>query len=98
MRVVVIGAGILGSSVAYHLALNGIEVEMIDEVHQGKATLAGAGIVCPWATKVDRSAMVRALCGRGALLRGLVEGLIARGEDRSRIRARRRAHRGRELD
>lgn len=33
MRVVVIGAGILGSSVAYHLARKGIEVEIVDEGH-----------------------------------------------------------------
>jgi D-amino-acid dehydrogenase len=53
MRVVVIGAGILGASAAYHLATAGAEVEVVDAVHQGKATLAGAGIICPWASKVD---------------------------------------------
>jgi D-amino-acid dehydrogenase len=53
MRVVIVGAGILGSSAAYHLARNGVEVEVIDEAHQGKATMAGAGIVCPWATKIE---------------------------------------------
>src|SRR5690606_42119428 len=53
MRVVIVGAGILGSSVAYHLSLNrDVVITVIDEAHQGKATLAGAGIVCPWATKV----------------------------------------------
>ena len=53
MRIVVIGAGIFGASVAYHLSKSSAEVHLIDEVHEGKATLAGAGIVCPWTTKVD---------------------------------------------
>ena len=50
MRVLVIGAGILGASTAFHLAVAGAEVEVIDAGHEGKATRAGAGIVCPWAT------------------------------------------------
>ena len=50
MKVVVVGAGILGASTAFHLALRGVDVEIVDRAHEGKATLAGAGIVCPWAT------------------------------------------------
>lgn len=53
MRVLIIGAGILGASTAYHLSRKGVAVELIDEAHQGKATMAGAGIVCPWATKLE---------------------------------------------
>ncbi|MBF9234135.1 NAD(P)/FAD-dependent oxidoreductase [Microvirga alba] len=80
MRVVVIGAGILGSSVAYHLAMRGIQVEIVDEGHQGKATLAGAGIVCPWATKATDPEWY-ALYAAGARYYGdLVEGLTRRGE------------------
>ena len=80
MRVVVIGAGILGSSVAYHLAVNGIEVEVIDEVHQGKATLAGAGIVCPWATKVTDPEWYALYAAGARYYADLVEGLTRRGE------------------
>lgn len=80
MRVVVIGAGILGSSVAYHLAMNGIEVEIVDEGHQGKATLAGAGIVCPWATKVTDPEWYALYAAGARYYTDLVEGLTQRGE------------------
>ncbi len=53
MRVIVIGGGMFGASTAYHLARNGAEVAIFDQVHPGKATLAGAGIVCPWATQIE---------------------------------------------
>ncbi len=59
MRVIVVGAGILGASAAYHLAKAGAEVVILDAVHQGKATLAGAGIICPWASKLDQPAWLR---------------------------------------
>ncbi|PSL41450.1 D-amino-acid dehydrogenase [Planomicrobium soli] len=48
MKIVIIGCGIVGASAAYCLAKQGIEVVIIDKVHDGKATSAGAGIVCPW--------------------------------------------------
>ncbi|MFC0524483.1 NAD(P)/FAD-dependent oxidoreductase [Pontibacillus salicampi] len=48
---IVIGAGILGASTAYHLAKNGAAVTIIDRKHPGQATEAAAGIVCPWLTK-----------------------------------------------
>ncbi|WP_010281882.1 NAD(P)/FAD-dependent oxidoreductase [Bacillus timonensis] len=44
----VIGAGILGASTAYHLAKSGAQVTIIDRRDQGQATDAAAGIVCPW--------------------------------------------------
>jgi D-amino-acid dehydrogenase len=53
MRVIVIGAGILGASAAYHLSSAGAEVEIVDAAHQGRATQAGAGIICPWASALD---------------------------------------------
>ena len=80
MRVVVIGAGILGSSVAYHLAQKGVEVEIVDAVHQGKATLAGAGIVCPWATKATDPAWYPLYAAGARYYAELVEGLNRRGE------------------
>jgi D-amino-acid dehydrogenase len=48
MRVVVVGAGIVGASAAFHLAQRGAEVDLIDDDTPGRATLAGAGIICPW--------------------------------------------------
>ncbi|WP_454852082.1 NAD(P)/FAD-dependent oxidoreductase [Rhizobium binxianense] len=80
MRVLIIGAGILGASAAYHLALNGVDVEIIDQSHQGKATLAGAGIVCPWATKADEPGWYRMYAAGARYYETLVAGLRARGE------------------
>ncbi|SFA88598.1 D-amino-acid dehydrogenase [Amycolatopsis marina] len=51
MRVIVIGSGIAGASAAYHLARAGVEVVIVDAVHPGRATDAGAGIVSPWTSR-----------------------------------------------
>ncbi|MGC5168816.1 NAD(P)/FAD-dependent oxidoreductase [Luteimicrobium sp. DT211] len=45
MRVLVLGAGVAGASVAWSLARRGAEVVVVDRLHDGAATLAGAGIV-----------------------------------------------------
>lgn len=48
VKVNVIGGGILGASTAFHLALSGADVTLIDAQHKGQATNAGAGIIGPW--------------------------------------------------
>jgi D-amino-acid dehydrogenase len=48
MRVIVVGSGIVGAVTAYHLAVDGAEVLLVDAGHPGQATFAGAGIVAPW--------------------------------------------------
>ena len=48
MRIAVVGAGILGAGVASRLAAAGAKVVLVDDVAQGRATAAGAGIICPW--------------------------------------------------
>lgn len=53
MRTVVIGAGVLGASTAYHLARAGAQVTVIDAGLDGRATAAGAGIICPWVSGVN---------------------------------------------
>lgn len=50
LRVIVIGAGIVGASAAYHLSREDNEITLIDASHEGQATAAGAGIICPWAS------------------------------------------------
>ncbi|WEX07482.1 FAD-dependent oxidoreductase [Chelativorans sp. AA-79] len=80
MRVLIIGAGILGASTAYHLVRKGVEVEIVDEAHQGKATLAGAGIVCPWATKADDPDWYRMYAEGARYYDTLIDGLRERGE------------------
>jgi D-amino-acid dehydrogenase len=52
MRVVVVGAGIAGTSVAYHASRLGADTVLVDRDTPGQATAAGAGIVCPWSSKV----------------------------------------------
>lgn len=53
MKLVVVGAGILGASAAYHLVREGAEVILVDRADEGRATAAGAGIVCPWGSLVE---------------------------------------------
>lgn len=45
---IIIGAGILGASTAYHLAKQGAPVLLVDKFDQGEATRSGAGIISPW--------------------------------------------------
>jgi D-amino-acid dehydrogenase len=47
-KYIVVGAGILGASTAYHLAKSGVDVTLVDRKDPGQATEAAAGIVCPW--------------------------------------------------
>ncbi|MEF8888005.1 MAG: FAD-dependent oxidoreductase [Haloarculaceae archaeon] len=44
---VVVGGGIVGSAVAYHLARDGHETVLVDREDEGRATDAGAGILSP---------------------------------------------------
>jgi len=54
VRVAIIGAGVLGASTAFHLALARAEVVVADQAHAARATAAGAGIVSPWSSgRVD---------------------------------------------
>jgi D-amino-acid dehydrogenase len=53
MRVAIIGGGVLGASTALHLARAGAGVVLVDAAHDGRATAAGAGIVCPWVSGAD---------------------------------------------
>ena len=46
MRIAIIGGGVLGASTALHLARVGADMMLVDAAHEGRATAAGAGIVC----------------------------------------------------
>ncbi len=59
MHIIVVGAGILGASTAFHLARAGAQVTMVDQAHDGRATAAGAGIICPWVSGADDPAFYR---------------------------------------
>jgi D-amino-acid dehydrogenase len=51
MKTIVVGAGIAGASAAFHLRELGVEVDIVDSDAPGRATYAGAGIICPWLSK-----------------------------------------------
>ncbi|MFJ8503555.1 NAD(P)/FAD-dependent oxidoreductase [Streptomyces avermitilis] len=53
MRVVVVGSGIAGAAAGYELARAGVDVVLVDSLVPGCATSAGAGIICPWSSRVD---------------------------------------------
>ena len=80
MRIVVVGAGILGASTAYHLARDGADVAVVDQAHEGQATAAGAGIICPWAASVDNPAFYELYAAGARYYTDLVPALSDVGE------------------
>lgn len=58
---IVVGAGILGASTAYHLAKAGANVTIVDRQQVGQATDAAAGIVCPWLSQRRNKAWYKSL-------------------------------------
>lgn len=80
MRVIVIGGGMFGASTAYQLARSGVDVTIVDHVHPGKATLAGAGIVCPWATRMEDPAWYDMYAAGGRFYTDLIADLTVAGE------------------
>lgn len=80
MRVAVVGAGVLGASAAFHLALAGAEVVLVDRAHEGRATAAGAGIVSPWSSEVADPEWRRIADAGARYYPALVRLLAERGE------------------
>jgi D-amino-acid dehydrogenase len=80
MKVVVVGAGILGSSAAYHLARAGAKVTLVDRADDGRATAAGAGIICPWGSAVEDEASYALLAGGARYYAELANLLAEDGE------------------
>ncbi|WP_433508920.1 NAD(P)/FAD-dependent oxidoreductase [Nonomuraea sp. CA-143628] len=78
MRVAVIGSGIVGAAAAWHLSGRGVSVTVVDGAFSGRATEAGAGIVCPWVDHPDDDAWYR-LAREGA--RHYPDLVSALGED-----------------
>jgi D-amino-acid dehydrogenase len=80
MRVVVVGAGIVGASAAFHLVEGGAEVIVVDHGHTGRATSAGAGIICPWPTATTDEEFVSLYVAGAAAVREIVGRLGELGE------------------
>ncbi len=80
MKVIVIGAGILGASTAYQLAKSGAEVLIIDRKDMGQATDAAAGIICPWLSQRRNKAWYELVKGGARYYPALIADLEAEGE------------------
>lgn len=80
MKAIVVGGGILGASVAYHLVRAGCAVTLVDRDDQGRATAAGAGIVCPWGAQTPDEAYYQLLASGARYYPELVEMLAEDGE------------------
>lgn len=80
MRAVVIGAGVLGASTAYHLARAGAQVTVVDQQLDGRATAAGAEIICPWVSGVDDPVFYRLYTESARYYADLVPALAEIGE------------------
>ncbi|MBT2700606.1 FAD-binding oxidoreductase [Bacillus sp. ISL-40] len=79
-KIVVIGAGILGASTAYHLVQLGAEVTLVDRMDPGQATDAAAGIVCPWLSQRRNKAWYQLAKGGARYYPELIAQLEADGE------------------
>lgn len=77
---IVVGAGILGASTAYHLAKAGVSVTIIDRDDLGQATGAAAGIICPWLTRRRNKAWYQLVKNGAAFYPKLIDELEALGE------------------
>lgn len=83
MKVIVVGAGILGASTAYHLAKMGAEVLIVDRKDKGQATDAAAGIICPWLTQRRNQAWYRLAKAGARFYPELIEQLESEGETKT---------------
>ncbi|WP_342515293.1 FAD-binding oxidoreductase [Sporosarcina sp. FSL K6-1522] len=79
-RYIIIGAGILGVSTAYHLAKAGEAVTVVDRQDQGRATDAAAGIICPWLSQRRNKAWYALAKGGAAYYASLIRQLEQDGE------------------
>ncbi len=80
MHIVVVGAGILGASAAFHAARAGARITVVDAAHEGRATAAGAGIICPWVSGAEDAAFYDLYCEGGRYYAELVVALGEIGE------------------
>src|SRR4051794_14198738 len=79
-KVIVIGAGVLGASTAYHLAKSGVEVTVVDRFDAGQATDAATGIICPWLSQRRNKAWYALAKSGAAYYASLIHQLEEDGE------------------
>ena len=80
MQTVIVGAGVLGASAAYHLSRAGTPVVVVDAGLDGRATAAGAGIICPWVSGAQDEDFYRLYAAGGEYYADLIAQLATVGE------------------
>jgi D-amino-acid dehydrogenase len=80
MRLIVVGSGIVGASCAYAASSLGADVVLVDAARPGRATAAGAGIICPWSAQVADPAWCTLAYTAAREYPALTAGLAAAGE------------------
>jgi D-amino-acid dehydrogenase len=80
MQIVIVGGGVLGASAAYHLSRAGTRVVVVDARLEGRATAAGAGIICPWVSGAQDEDFYRLYAAGGEYYADLIAQLAAVGE------------------
>jgi D-amino-acid dehydrogenase len=77
---IIVGAGILGASTAFHLAKAGAQVTLVDRQDRGQATDAAAGIICPWLSQRRNQVWYQLVKGGARFFTTLIKELEAVGE------------------
>lgn len=79
-KMIVVGAGILGASAAYHLAKSGVDITLVDRFDRGQATDSAAGIICPWLSQRRNKAWYQLVKGGARYYPDLIDQLEADGD------------------
>lgn len=79
-KFIIIGAGILGASTAYHLTKEGADVTIVDRQDPGQATSAAAGIICPWLSQRRNKAWYQLVKAGARYYPELIKELESQGE------------------
>ena len=80
MRLIIVGSGIVGAACAYTASSLGAQVTLVDAAWPGRATAAGAGIICPWTAVVDDPAWYGFARAAARQYPALIADLEERGE------------------
>ena len=75
-----VGSGIVGASCAFAASSLGAEVVLVDAAKPGRATAAGAGIICPWSAQVADPAWCALAYAAAREYPALIAGLADLGE------------------
>lgn len=80
MRLIVVGSGIVGSACSLAAATLGADVTLVDSDIRGRATSAGAGIICPWSSRADDPDWYALACAAARAYPRLIDSLADLGE------------------